>query len=99
MAALPWLTGFYSKDLIIELGYSQYSISGYFGYSLGTITAVLTAFYSFRLISLVFGTYPNAPKNQYLETHEANITVMIPLILLSIFSTTLGLSFLTYLLA
>jgi len=29
LMALPWLTGFYSKDLILELAYGQYQFSSY----------------------------------------------------------------------
>ena len=69
LMAVPWLTGFYSKDLIIELAYAQYQFSGQAAYWLGTLTAIFTSFYSFRLISLVFLSYPNAPKSDYLHTH------------------------------
>lgn len=90
LMALPWMSGFYSKDLIIELAYAQYTISGFTAYTLGTITAAVTAFYSFRLISLVFLSYPNAPQNSYLNVHEAGIQVIIPLVVLSLFSIFFG---------
>jgi len=93
LMALPWLTGFYSKDLIIELAYSQYKFSGNVAYWLGTLTAIFTAFYSFRLISLVFLTYPNAPKSDYLNTHEASISVIIPLSILAFNSIFFGFIF------
>jgi len=93
LMALPWLTGFYSKDLIIELAYAQYQFSGQTAYWLGTITALLTAFYSFRLISLVFLSYPNGPKSDYLHSHEAGFGVVIPLTILSIFSIFFGFLF------
>jgi NADH-ubiquinone oxidoreductase chain 5 len=84
------LTGFYSKDLIIELSFGQYSFSGTYAYILGSVTAGLTAFYSFRLISLVFLTYPNSSKNNYLNSHEANLAVIIPLFILALFSIFFG---------
>jgi NADH-ubiquinone oxidoreductase chain 5 len=90
LMALPWMSGFYSKDLIIELAYAQYTVSGFTAYTLGTITAALTAFYSFRLISLVFLSYPNAPRVSYLNVHEASIQVIIPLVVLSLFSIFFG---------
>jgi NADH-ubiquinone oxidoreductase chain 5 len=93
LLATPWLTGFYSKDLIIELGYAQYGFSGYFAYILGSITAGLTAFYSFRLISLTFLTYPNAKRSDYLNSHEASISVVIPLTILALFSIFFGFVF------
>lgn len=90
LLATPWLTGFYSKDLIIELAYAQYSFSGTYAFVLGSITAGLTAFYSFRLISLVFLTIPNGPKNSYLNSHEANLAVVVPLFILALFSIFFG---------
>jgi len=90
LLATTWLTGFYSKDLIIELGYAQYQFSGYYAYILGSITAGLTAFYSFRLISLTFLTYPNATRNDYLNSHEANLKVVVPLTVLALFSIFFG---------
>nr|YP_009487283.1 NADH dehydrogenase subunit 5 [Russula lepida]AWB36185.1 NADH dehydrogenase subunit 5 [Russula lepida] len=93
LLATPWLTGFYSKDLIIELAYGQYSFNGTYAFILGSITAGLTAFYSFRLICLVFLTVPNGPKQSYLNTHEANNKVIIPLLLLALFSIFFGFIF------
>jgi NADH-ubiquinone oxidoreductase chain 5 len=90
LLATPWLTGFYSKDLILELAYGQYSFSGTYAYILGTITAGLTAFYSFRLLSLVFLTVPNGTRASYLNSHEANISVIIPLLILALFSIFFG---------
>lgn len=90
LLATPYLTGFYSKDLILELAFGNYSFSGMYAYILGTITAGITAFYSFRLISLVFLTYPNAPKNYYLNTHESKIATILPLLILSLFSIFFG---------
>jgi NADH-ubiquinone oxidoreductase chain 5 len=72
LLATPWLTGFYSKDLILELAYGAYSFSGIYAYILGSITAGLTAFYSFRLISLVFLTFPNSSKSIYTNVHESS---------------------------
>lgn len=93
LLATPWLTGFYSKDLIIELAYGHYSFSGTYAFILGSITAGLTAFYSFRLICLVFLTVPNGPKQSYLNVHEANNKVIIPLFLLALFSIFFGFIF------
>jgi NADH-ubiquinone oxidoreductase chain 5 len=90
LLATPWLTGFYSKDLIIELSFGQYSFSGTYAYILGSLTAGLTAFYSFRLISLVFLTYPNSSKNNYLNSHEVNLAIIIPLFILALFSIFFG---------
>ncbi len=88
--AVPFMTGFYSKDLILELAFGQYSFSGMYAFILGSITAGITAFYSFRLISLVFLTTPNGQKQSYLNSHESNLAVIIPLFILALFSIFLG---------
>src|SRR5271155_3924566 len=93
LLATPYLTGFYSKDLILELAYGQYSFSGMYAFILGSITAGITAFYSFRLISLVFLTIPNGQKESYLNSHESNLAVIIPLLILAIFSIFFGFIF------
>jgi len=90
LLATPYLTGFYSKDLILELAFAQYSFSGMYAYILGSITAGITAFYSFRLISLVFLTVPNGNKQSYLNSHESKIATIIPLLILAIFSIFFG---------
>lgn len=90
LIALPWLTGFYSKDIIIELAYGQYEFSGIVAYWLGTISAGLTAFYSLRLISLTFLSYPNASNSVYKDIHDAPIIVMIPLTILSLLAIFFG---------
>ena len=93
LLATPFLTGFYSKDLILELAYGQYSFSGMYAYILGSITAGITAFYSFRLISLVFLTAPQGNKESYLNSHESKLAVIIPLLILAIFSIFFGFIF------
>jgi NADH-ubiquinone oxidoreductase chain 5 len=90
LMAFPFLTGFFSKDLILELAYGQYEFSGNAAYWLGTITAMITAFYSFRLISMTFLTYPNAPKGDYEHTHEQPLIVVIPYVILSLLAIFFG---------
>lgn len=65
-------------------------MSGHIVYWLGTLTAMITAFYSFRLISMTFLTTPNAPKGDYEHTHEQPLIVMIPLIVLALMSIFFG---------
>nr|WBU10899.1 NADH dehydrogenase subunit 5 [Malassezia sp.] len=90
LMAIPYMTGFYSKDLILELAYSQYVFHGSIAYWLGSISAGLTAFYSFRLISITFITYPNASKKTYDSAHDPVILAMIPLTILSLLAIFFG---------
>ena len=90
LMALPFVSGYYSKDLILELAYSRYSFSGVYAFILGSLTAFLTAFYSFRLISLVFFTKPNGPKESYLNSHESSFIIILPMLILALFSIFFG---------
>jgi len=90
LMGVPFLSGFYSKDLIIEFAYSTYTLSGHFAYWLGTFTAFLTTFYSFRLIFIVFfGPCNVINKTVFNNIHELPLGMAIPLAILcfgSIFS-------------
>lgn len=90
LAALPWLSGYYSKDLIIELAYGSYSSLGYLVYLLAVIAACFTMLYSVKLIYLTFLTYANAPKGNYEKAHESPLVMSIPLIIIGILSVYLG---------
>jgi len=54
LAGFPFLSGFYSKDLILETAFSKYEVCSLFSYTLGSISAFFTAFYSGRLLFLTF---------------------------------------------
>lgn len=90
LMAVPFITGFYSKDLILEVAYGQYEFSGQIAYWVGTISACLTAFYSFRLISITFLTYPNASQNTYKCVHDTPMIVQVPLLILALLSVFFG---------
>ena len=90
LMAVPFMTGFYSKDLILELAYSQYVFHGSIAYWFGTISAGLTAFYSFRILSMTFLSYPNASKKVYDTAHDAAILAMIPMTILAILAIFFG---------
>lgn len=90
LMGFPFLTGFYSKDLILEVAYAQYSCSGTFAHWLGTLSAFLTAFYSFRLIYLAFVSTTGAHKNSFFHVHEGPLNISIPLGLLALGSIFVG---------
>jgi NADH-ubiquinone oxidoreductase chain 5 len=90
LAALPWLSGYYSKDIIIELAYGSYSYLGYLVYLLAVIAACFTMLYSVKLIYLTFLTYANGPKGNYEKAHESPWVMSIPLIILGLLSVYLG---------
>ena len=90
LMGFPFLTGFYSKDAILELAYAQYNIGSHFAYYLGCFAAFFTAFYSVRLLFLVFLAKPNGNRKTILNAHEGSWEIGLPLFLLSIFSVLIG---------
>jgi NADH-ubiquinone oxidoreductase chain 5 len=90
LMGFPFLAGFYSKDVILEISYATYTICGHFSYILGTLAAFATAFYSIRLIYLVFLSSPNGNKNTIFNAHEGSIRMTLPLFLLCILSIFIG---------
>jgi NADH-ubiquinone oxidoreductase chain 5 len=90
LMGFPFLTGFYSKDAILELAYASYTTHGTFAHWLGTISAFFTAFYSTRLIYLTFISNTNANQNAFKASHENPWQISIPLILLAFGSIFIG---------
>ncbi|MGZ7118403.1 MAG: NADH-quinone oxidoreductase subunit L [Methanobacterium sp.] len=90
LIGFPFLTGFYSKDIILEISASTYTNIGQFAYILGLLAAFCTAFYSTRLLYLVFLTNPNGNKNTTINAHEGTYKMTSPLVLLAILSITIG---------
>ena len=90
LIGFPFLTGFYSKDVILEISYSKFSIFGQFSFILGTFGAFFTAFYSTRLIYLTFLTQPNGYKNVLFKAHDSSIQIAFSLLCLSIPSIFFG---------
>jgi len=93
LTGFPFLSGFYSKDLIIEFAFLKGNTVGYYACVIGIFTAVLTSIYSWRLIFKTFhGEYNN--KNQPIESmHESPMVMLAPLIILAIGSIFAGFIF------
>ena len=90
LMGFPFLTGFYSKDLILEVAFASFSETGHFAYWLGTIGAFFTAFYSTRLIFFAFLTETNAYKNVIKNAHDVPLEMGISLGLLAFGSIFIG---------
>ena len=90
LVAFPFMTGFYSKDLIIESAYGQFCFSSTVVYFISTIGAMFTTLYSVKVLYLTFLTNPNGPVVNYKHAHEGDIYMSMPLIILAVFSIFFG---------
>jgi len=93
LTGFPFLSGFYSKDAIIEFAFLRGNTTGYYAAGVGIITAFLTSIYSWRLIFKTFHGDYNNKEIKIEETHESPLVMLIPLILLSIGSIFAGFTF------
>lgn len=90
LAAFPFMTGFYSKDLILESAFGQFTFSGISVYVISTIGAIFTTLYSVKVIYLTFLANPNCSLTSIRHAHESDIFLTLPLMILAIFSIFFG---------
>lgn len=90
LVAFPFMTGFYSKDFILESAYGQFYFSSTVIYFIATIGAMFTTLYSVKVLYLTFLTNPNGPLVNYSKAHEGDIFMSLPLIILAVFSIFFG---------
>ena len=90
LMAFPFMTGFYSKDFILESAYGQYQYSGIAIYFVATIGAVFTTLYSVKVLYLTFLSKPNGSVTSYTNLHESDIFMSLPIVVLALFSTFFG---------
>tara|TARA_A100001015_G_scaffold301834_1_gene389231 strand:- start:196 stop:2103 length:1908 start_codon:yes stop_codon:yes gene_type:complete len=84
LTGFPFLSGFYSKDAIIEFAYLKNSSLGNYAAVIGILTAFLTSIYSWRLFFKAFHGPYNNKKTALNETHESPLVMLIPLLFLGI---------------
>ena len=84
LAGFPFFAGFYSKDIVLEAAYAANSGPGIYAFWLGIGAALLTAFYSWRLIFMTFHGEPRADEIVMAHVHESPKFMTIPLIFLAI---------------
>ena len=93
LTGFPFLSGFYSKDAIIEFAYLSGNNLGYFAAYTGVFVALLTSIYSWRLIFKTFhGSYNNS-KIKIDSMHESPMSMLIPLIILAMGAIFAGILF------
>ncbi len=92
----PYLSGYYSKESILENAFYASDGIAYFAYLVGILTALLTAFYSWRLLFLTFHGENRSNNKTYDHAHESPLVMTVPLFILAIGSIFSGILFADY---
>lgn len=93
LAGIPFFSGYYSKDLIIESAFAAHTDVGEYAFWAGVAAALLTAFYSGRLIFMTFHGKPRASKEVMAHVHESPKVMLIPLGVLALGAIFAGMLF------
>ena len=84
LTGAPLLSGYYSKDAIIESAFASQALGHEYAFYLLVFSALLTSFYSWRLIFLTFHGKTRASQDIISKAHESPLSMTVPLFLLSI---------------
>src|SRR5215212_3888946 len=92
LTGFPFTAGYYSKDAIIESAYVAHNPFALYGFLMTVVAALLTSFYSWRLI---FKTFFGEPHDQqhYEAAHEAPMWMLVPIGILAAGSILAGFPF------
>jgi NADH-quinone oxidoreductase subunit L len=84
LTGFPFLSGYYSKDAIIEFAFFKSTPIGYYAMVVGIFTAFLTAIYSWRLFFITFHGSYNNKSVQIEKINESPPVMLLPLIVLAL---------------
>jgi NADH-quinone oxidoreductase subunit L len=83
LCGIPFFAGYFSKDMILSAAWAAGTPVGRYAFCLGTFTAFLTAFYSWRLLIMTFHGKPRADEETWHHVHESPWVMLIPLFVLA----------------
>lgn len=92
LAGFPIFAGYYSKDMILEVAYAAGGV-GQYAYIMGMAAAILTAFYSWRLLFMTFHGKPRADHHVMEHVHESPMIMLAPLFVLALGAVFAGIAF------
>ena len=96
LTGAPLMSGYYSKDGIIEAAFVSQTEGHFYAFYLLVISALLTSFYSWRLIFLTFNGKSNISTEIFSKIHESPKVMLFPLIILSMLTIFSGVYFADY---
>jgi len=84
LTGFPFLAGYYSKDMIIESAFAAHTSVGSYAFAMGVAAALMTSFYSWRLIFMTFFGESRASKEVQDHVHESPQVMLVPLYVLAL---------------
>lgn len=93
LTGFPFTAGYYSKDAIIEAAYAGHNPAHMFAFVLTVIAALLTSFYSWRLIFMTFHGKSRASNETLSHVHESPLVMLVPLVILAVGAIGAGMVF------
>jgi NADH-quinone oxidoreductase subunit L len=90
LSGIPPLSGYWSKDTILDAAWASGSAVGRYGWVLGTVAAFMTAFYIARVMFMTFHGQPRADHETMHHAHESPWVMLIPLIVLALGAAVVG---------
>lgn len=93
LAGIPFFAGFYSKDIIVEIDWVSQLPGSKIAFISAVVSALLTAFYSWRLLLLTFHGIPRANEVVMGRVHESPLIMLGPLLVLATGSLFSGYAF------
>jgi NADH-quinone oxidoreductase subunit L len=96
LTGFPFTAGYYSKDAIIEASFASHSSMATYGFVSTVVAALLTSFYSWRLVFLTFHGHTRADHHTFDHAHESPPTMTIPLGVLAVGALLAGAVFFQY---
>ena len=93
LTGFPFTAGYFSKDAIIEAAYAGHNPAHMFAFVLTVIAALLTSFYSWRLIFMTFHGKSRASNETLSHVHESPLVMLVPLVILAVGAIGAGMVF------
>jgi len=93
LTGFPLTAGYFSKDAVIEAAYAAGSGVGQYAFAMGVVAALMTAFYSWRLVFMTFHGPSRADHHTLDHVHESPMVMIMPLVLLAGGALFAGLAF------
>lgn len=93
LMGLPFTSGFYSKDSIIEMALAHNTFIGFYGFTCSIFAAYLTAFYCYRFVYYIFIEYTSQPWINIHNIHESGYFMLLSIIILIICTIFVGFCF------